>query len=202
MDAPWPEEDPEVALAAAELGEGLSPSAQIFVDRVRPVLERSCFSCHTDDERGGLRLDSRARMVQGGGRGPAIVPGNPEGSLLIAALRHEGADVQMPRNAPKLADREIEGFVEWIRSGAEWAEATAPLAIPRRTVSAEERAFWSVLPLTHAEPPTPRASEWARTANDRFVLAKMEEQGLAPVGPASKRQLIRRATFDLIGLPL
>lgn len=201
MDAPWPDEDPEVALASVELGGGLTPSAQIFVDRVRPVLERSCFSCHTDDERGGLRLDSRARILKGGGRGPAIVPGNPEGSLLIAALRHEGADVQMPRNAPKLADREIEGFAEWIRTGAEWAEAAAPIAIPRRSVGDGERAFWSFLPLVHAQPPTPRRPDWGRTDVDRFVLAKMEEHGLAPVGPASKRELIRRATFDLVGLP-
>jgi mono/diheme cytochrome c family protein len=200
MDAPWPEEE-ATAVVATVADNGLSPGARMFVDRVRPVLERSCFACHTDEERGGLRLDSRERVLQGGGRGPAVVPGNPEGSLIIAALRHEREDLRMPRNADRLTAHEIEGFVEWIRAGAEWADVAAPVAIPRRAITAEERSFWSFQPLTHAKPPAPRTEAWARTDIDRFVLAKLEEQGLTPVGPASKRQLIRRATFDLIGLP-
>ncbi len=205
MDAPWPEaaEGAEGAagtvLALAD--EGLSPGARLFVDKVRPVLERSCFSCHTDDERGGLRLDSRARMLQGGGRGPAIIPGNPEQSLVIAALRHEHEEVRMPRNADPLPNTEIQGFVDWIRAGAEWAETTAPLAIPRRAVTAAERDFWAFRPLAEPAVPDPGRSGWARNEIDRFVLAKMEEKGLAPLPAADRRRLIRRATFDLTGLP-
>ncbi len=200
MDAPWPEEAAEIVLAAATESDGLSPSAQIFVDRVRPVLEQKCFSCHTDDERGGLRLDSRDRVLAGGGRGPAVLPGNPEQSLLVAAVRHESADLQMPRNGDPLSEGEIEGIVEWIRSGAEWADVAAPLAIPRRGVTAEERSHWSFQPLAHPEVPAV-TSEWAETDIDRFVLAALQKQGLTPVGPADKRTLIRRATYDLIGLP-
>ncbi len=199
MEAPWPEEDPAVVTTVAD--EGLTPGAQLFVDRVRPVLERSCFTCHTSEERGDLRLDSRERILRGGSRGPAIIPGNPEESRLIAALRHEDADLQMPRNAEQLSDHEIEGFVEWIRAGAEWADVAAPVALPRRAITDEERAFWSFRPLTHPTVPTPETDGWAKTDVDRFVMAKLEEQGLAPVGPADKRRLIRRATFDLIGLP-
>jgi mono/diheme cytochrome c family protein len=201
MDAPWPDEAAEITFAASSPSSGLSPGARIFVDRVRPVLERSCFSCHTEDERGGLRLDSRERILQGGSRGTAVVPGNPEGSLLIRALRHQDPELRMPRNADKLSESEIAAFAEWIREGAEWAETTAPLAIPRRTVTAEERGFWSFQPLTHPEVPTVDDGGWARTDVDRFVLAQLRRQGMTPVGPATKRQLIRRATFDLIGLP-
>ena len=150
MDAPWPAEDPVAVTAAAN--QGLSLGALIFVDRVRPVLER-----------GGLRLDSRDRMLQGGGRGPAILPGNPEQSLLIAALRHESDDLQMPRNADPLTDREIQGFVEWIRAGAEWADVAAPIVLPRRAVTDEERGFWSFQGLTHPTVPALPSDEWAKT---------------------------------------
>ncbi|WP_420634361.1 PSD1 and planctomycete cytochrome C domain-containing protein [Candidatus Palauibacter sp.] len=221
MGAPWPEaastetgEAAEDAAAAvfASADEGLSPGARLFVDRVRPVLERSCFSCHTEGAPSGLRLDSREGILEGGSRGPAIIPGNPEQSLLIAALRHERDDLQMPKDAPQLNDAEIQGFVDWIRTGAEWAEVSAPLAIPRRVVTAAERGFWSFQPL--ARPPAPE-SQGQQPANDahaeahadahadidRFVLAALDEMGLEPLETADRRQLIRRATFDLTGLP-
>ena len=203
MDAPWPvvAEDAEAAAVVALADEGLSPAARLFVDKVRPVLERSCFTCHTDDERSGLRLDSRERMLQGGKRGPAIIPGNAEESLIIAALRRVNDDLQMPRDADQLPDSEIQGFIDWIQAGAEWAEITAPLAIPRRGVTAAERDFWSFRPLAEPAVPEPERSEWVRTDIDRFVLAKLEEKGLEPLELANRRQLIRRATFDLTGLP-
>ena len=203
MDAPWPEQTSEIVFAAAEVSAGLTPSAQLFVDRVRPVLEQKCFSCHTDDQSGDLRLDSREAMLAGGSRGPALVPGNAEGSLIVQALRHADTDLQMPRNSAKLSDGEIEGFVAWIQSGAEWAEAEAPLTIPRRTVTDTERAFWSFRPLGNPSVPTPNdgADDWARSPVDQFVLTKLQEQGLTPVGPADRRTLIRRATYDLTGLP-
>jgi len=203
MDAPWPEEAGPISFAAIEASAGVSPGAQIFVDRVRPVMEQKCFSCHTDDERGGLRLDSRERVLEGGGRGPAVIPGNPEESLLVQAIRHQHADLSMPRNGDRLSDAEIEGFVAWIREGAEWAEAAAPLVVPRRAVTDEERAFWSFRALHKPAVPTPSDSddEWGQTDVDRFVLAALQAQGLTPVGPADRRTLIRRATYDLIGLP-
>lgn len=200
MDAPWPADAPAITFAATETAGGLTPGARLFVDRVRPVLEQKCFSCHTDDERGGLRLDTRDRLLLGGTRGPAVVPGNPEASLIVAALRHESAELQMPRNGDKLSEGEIEGFVEWIRAGAEWADAEAPLSIPRRGVTDEERSFWSFQPLSRPEVPSVDG-DWARTDVDRFVLATLRGQGLAPVGPADDRALIRRATYDLTGLP-
>ena len=210
MGAPWPA---AVAEAGGEAGagvgagaavfamadEGLTPGARIFVDQVRPVLERSCFACHTENAPSGLRLDSREGMLEGGSRGPALIPGNPEQSLIITALRHERDDLQMPQDAPQLGDAEIQGFVDWIQAGAEWAEVDAPLAIPRRVVTAAERGFWSFQPL--ARPAAPEASDAAHADIDRFVLAALDAQGLEPLPPADRRQLIRRATFNLTGLP-
>jgi hypothetical protein len=204
MGAPWPESAPPIAMAVSVLGAGdggLTPAARIFVNKVRPVLEQKCFACHTNDERGGLRLDSRERILKGGGRGPAVIPGNPEQSLIIAALRHEREDLRMPRNAAKLSDAEIMGFVEWIAAGAEWANAVAPITVQRRAITKAEREFWSFRPHTETKVPTPATSGWARTDIDRFVLAKLEERRLTPARAADKRTLIRRATYDLIGLP-
>ena len=224
MGAPWPVAEAG-GQASGEVGtgtgasavsvmadEGLTPGARLFVDRVLPVMERSCFACHRENAPSGLRLDTREGMLEGGSRGPAMVPGNPEQSLLVAALRHERDDLQMPRDAPKLPDAEIQGFVDWIRAGAEWAEVDAPLAIPRRAATAAERAFWSFQPLARPAPPgmeiTPVAEGeeaaspgGAHAHIDAFVLAKLDELRLDPLPPADRRQLIRRATFDLIGLP-
>jgi hypothetical protein len=209
MGAPWPESSAGVSFAAAVASTGHSPSQRLFVDRVRPVLEQKCFSCHTDDARGGLRLDSREAVLAGGGRGPAVDPGNPEGSLLVAAIRHVDPDLEMPRNGDKLSEAEIEGFVAWIESGAEWAEAAGPLAVPRRAVTAEERSFWSFRPLRTTEPPPAGGSgesaedepAWAKTPIDRFIAMRHDEVGVRPVEAADRRELIRRATYDLTGLP-
>jgi mono/diheme cytochrome c family protein len=203
MGAPWPESAPPITVAASMAGggEGMTPGARLFVSKVQPVLEQKCFACHTSDERGGLRLDSRERILKGGGRGPAVIPGNPEQSLLIAALRHEREDLRMPRNAAKLSDAEIQGFVEWIQAGAEWAKAEAPIAVQRRATTKAEREFWSFRPHPVIKVPTPAKSGWAKTDIDRFVLAKLEQHGLTPARAADKRTLIRRATFGLIGLP-
>ena len=209
MDAPWPEvaepaEGAEGAGEAAVLAvadEGLSPGARLFVDKVRPVLESTCFSCHTDDESGGLRLDSRERMLQGGGRGPAIIPGNAEESLIIAALRHVNDDLEMPKDASRLSEAQIQGFADWIQAGAEWADVSGPVVVARRAVTEAERDFWSFRPLADPAVPDPERADWARNDIDRFVLAGLEEKGLEPLRQAERRELIRRATFDLTGLP-
>ena len=201
MGAPWPEAGPVPTAVASAAGRELSPGARRFRDQVRPVLERSCFACHAEDARSGLRLDSREGMLGGGVRGPAIVPGDPDRSLLMAAVRHERGDLRMPKDSDRLSETEIEAFAAWIDAGAEWPDPSAPVAIPRRVVTAAERGFWSFRPLAAPAVPRPARTDWARTDVDRFVLAKMEEKGLAPLGMADRRQLIRRATFDLTGLP-
>ena len=209
-------------VALVMLGVPVSAGAQsptdFFETRVRPVLAANCYACHTGLREGGLRVDSRPALLQGGVSGSAIVPGDPDGSLLVRAVRHQIEGREMPLGSEPLGPREVEGLVEWIRMGAPWPEAVAvattaasaagegpdpgaPVIIPRRVVTAAERGFWSFRPLAAPAVPRPARTDWARTDIDRFVLAKMEEHGLAPLGMADRRQVIRRATFDLTGLP-
>lgn len=223
--APRPESRLRLAtlIALATIGLPASAAAQtptdFFETRVRPVLAANCYACHTGVQSGGLRVDSREALLRGGASGPAIVPGDPEGSLLMRAVRHEIEGREMPRGGDALGARDVEGLGAWIRMGAPWPEAareaaavasaaaaeptdrSAPPAMPRREVTAAERDFWSFRPLAAPAVPAPSRTDWARTDIDRFVLAKLEEKGLTPLGPADRRQLIRRATFDLTGLP-
>jgi hypothetical protein len=185
-----------------------SPSADLefFEKKVRPVLDASCFSCHGPKKmRGGLRLDSRAALLRGGDSGPAVVPGQPEKSLLIQAIRYHKDDLRMPPKE-KLPDPVIRDLTTWVERGAHWpetvlAEGAGGMRAPGTPITEADRAFWSFRPV--ADPPLPavRDSNWPRKPLDRFILAKLEAKGLRPVAPASREALIRRVTFDLIGLP-
>jgi mono/diheme cytochrome c family protein len=199
--AQWPSQATEIVFDPQASIHALTPSAQLFVDEVRPVFEQVCFSCHAEDERGGLRLDSRERLLAGGQRGAAIVPGKPEESLLIAALRHEHGEIQMPKGRPKLSKETIDAFVLWIQSGADWAESDSTATLKKREVSDEQRAFWSFQPLEDPAIPEGSSSDWGATDIDKFVARMHDRQGLRPVGRASTRVLIRRASLDLTGLP-
>ena len=184
---------PLALLALAMLGlpasTGAQPPTDFFETRVRPVLAANCYACHARLQSGGLRVDSREALLEGGDSGPAIVPGDPDGSLLVRAVRHEIEGREMPRYADPLAARDVGGLVEWIRMGAPWPEAAlastsadagAAAATPRREVTADERAFWSFRPLALPAVPEPARADWARTDIDRFVLARLEEKGLTP----------------------
>ncbi len=179
---------------------------RFFETRVRPVLVERCFGCHGPESkmRGGLRVDSREALLKGGGRGPALVPGQPEDSLLVRALRHDG-ELQMPPRT-KLPPREIADLTTWVRLGAPWpgsraavvskAAGDAPAAI-----TPEQRSFWAFQPPRRPALPTVRDAGWVRSPVDAFVLAGLETKGLTPAPAADRRTLIRRATFDLTGLP-
>ncbi|PYR43792.1 MAG: hypothetical protein DMF93_02165, partial [Acidobacteria bacterium] len=168
---------PLVVGVAGEARQAAAPpaSGDFFEARIRPLLAANCYDCHTDQRMGGLRLDSR-----------------------------EALD-------------DVSALVEWVRAGAVWsaaparsasnaapaatpAAAAAPAA-PAYVIKPEQRAFWSFQPLRKPAPPRVAHESWPKTDIDRFVLAGLEQNGLAPVGPADKRTLIRRATLDLTGLP-
>ncbi|MFQ5730480.1 MAG: DUF1553 domain-containing protein [Planctomycetaceae bacterium] len=179
---------------------------EFFEKKVRPILVKRCFDCHAGDSvESKLHLDSRGGMLRGGLRGAAIVPGKPEKSLLILAIRHN-EELKMPAKS-KLPAAERKILTEWVKRGAVWPNSK-PVAPPTKTktkngplFTAEERAFWAFQrPRRPAVPPV-RNSAWARSPIDNFVLRELEQAGLSPAPAAGKRTLIRRVTFDLIGLP-
>jgi mono/diheme cytochrome c family protein len=161
-----------------------SDPAEFFETRIRPLLANNCFACHTNTRMGGLQLDSREHVLKGGNSGPAIVAGKPEESLLIRAVTQTHERLKMPPGG-KLKDAEIANLAAWIKAGAIW---------PERNSARPDKSFWAFQPVRN--PP-----KWTKNGIDRFVLAKLESRGLKPVRPADKRVLIRRATFDLTGLP-
>ncbi len=177
-----------------------------FETRIRPVLVENCYLCHgpqAEATGGGLRLDQREGLLHGGSRGPSVMPGSPGDSLLIEAMSYRDPGLQMPPSG-KLSDQQIADFVRWVQMGApdprqpDWAEEQDP----GRGIDLEQaRAFWSLQPIK--EPPLPEVDnpKWIRSPVDRFVLARLEKENLAPAPAATKRVLLRRVTFSLTGLP-
>jgi hypothetical protein len=179
-------------------------SPDFFETKVRPVLANNCYACHTNSALGGLRLDSREAMLKGGGRGAAIVPGDPEKSLLVTAIRQTDENLKMPQGG-KLKGDEIEDIVAWVKAGAVWPASATPTAAPSSNgayvIAPERRKFWSLQPIQDVQPPAVKDTRWPKSTIDKLVLAKLEKEGLKPVHPANKHDLLRRATLDLTGLP-
>ncbi len=177
--------------------------SEFFESRIRPLLAQKCYSCHTTSKLGDLRLDSREAMLKGGKSGPVLVPGKAEASLIFRAVTHADEKLKMPMAGERLAVREVADLRQWIDSGAAWPDESRIVKPAKAgfSISAEQRAFWSFQPLKKADPPQVRNDAWAKSAVDRFILAKLEEKGLAPAPAADKRVLLRRAHYDLTGLP-
>ena len=182
---------------AAELTRAQS---EFFENKVRPVLVNSCYKCHStksEKVKGGLLLDSREALLKGGETGPAIVPGNPEKSLLITAVRHTDENLQMPPKE-KLSDQQISDLATWIRMGA---------PDPRLATDAQKNwknpgeKHWAWQPVKKPAVPPVKDHGWSQTPIDKFIIAKLDEKGMKPNAIADKPTLIRRAYYDLIGLP-
>lgn len=166
-----------------------------FEAKIRPVLAGTCFRCHGDSKTGGnLRIDSREALLTGGDSGPAIVPGNPEESLLLKAITRKSDDVSaMPPEKDKaLRADQIADFTQWIKSGAPWPETTAKFVGEKH---------WAFEPVKDAPLPAITDTTWPKTSIDYFIRAKQEAAGVRPAPFADKLTLIRRATYDLTGLP-
>ncbi|NBV25060.1 MAG: DUF1549 domain-containing protein, partial [Proteobacteria bacterium] len=191
------------------IGHAANPTpAQIefFEKNIRPVLAAECYECHaTAKKKGGLALDTRDGLLKGGESGPAIVPGQPDASLLLQALRHTHPTLKMPKKGAQLDARVIAQFAEWIREGAADPRSGAPTAASMSSAWADTLAFrrqwWSFQPITRPAIPTPKNTAWSTNAIDRFLLTQMETHGLAPGPDADPRTLIRRLSFALTGLP-
>jgi len=184
----------------------LTPEHTEFFERkVRPVLVEFCYECHSAGAKkikGGLMLDSRAGVIKGGDTGAAITPGDPEASLLIRAIRHADPDLVMPKK--KLSSLAISDLEAWVRMGAPdpRAEDTVASAQAKSAIDWNKaRQWWSFRPLTAPSVPAVKQKRWPANDVDRFILARLEEKKLKPADDADKRVLIRRATFDLVGLP-
>ena len=196
-------------LCSVKLAFGFDSAAQgeFFETRIRPVLAEKCFSCHTDLKSGGLRADSRQGLLDGGLSGPAIIPGNAEDSLLIRTVSHTHDRLRMPLGQPKLKDQEIADLKAWVKMGAPWPALEVerlPLVSSKGktfVITPEHRRFWSFQPCHKPAVPTVSGKAWTKSSIDNFILAGLEKGGLKPVRPADKRVLIRRAYFDLLGLP-
>ncbi len=178
---------PAIVLLSAALSL-TAAEPEFFEMKVRPLLASKCYACHTKTEMGGLRLDSRDAILKGGSRGPALVPGDPEHSLLLSAVRRTRSDFKMPPSEP-LSKDEIAALEQWIASGADWPQAAS--------ASTQAREFWSFQPVRRPAVPEVASAK----PIDNFLLAKLSEAGLEPAPPADKRTFIRRLTFDLLGLP-
>jgi hypothetical protein len=174
-----------------------------FERYIRPLLAEECYSCHSSDTMamGELRLDSREGLLQGGSRGSAIAPGDPSSSLLVKAVSYTSLDLKMPPTG-KLSDDQIGHLEAWIRMGApDPRSATSPEIEEDGIDLAEGRQFWSLRPIGQPALPSVRNTDWVRTDVDRFVLARLEAEGLEAPPDVDRRTLLRRATFDLTGLP-
>ena len=172
-----------------------------FEKKIRPVLVEHCYRCHAADAkqiRGGLQLDTRAGIRQGGESGPAVVPNKADESLILAALRHE--DYEMPPDR-KLPAAVIRDFERWIEMGAPDPREGEVQQTKTTIDLAAGRKFWAFQPPQAHQPPAVKDKEWSYSDIDRFVLARLEAGMLRPTRDASRRALIRRAYFDLIGLP-
>ncbi len=197
----------ELAPPRAIAGEEEARDNEFFEKEVRPLLIQHCYKCHGElkEPKGGLTLTSREAVLKGGESGPAAVAGKSKESLLIAAVNHEG--LEMPPEGNKLNAAEIAKLTRWVERGLPWPK-TDPAALEhaRRAASAAQiaavrQSFWSFQPVRNPPLPAVKNVSWPQTPIDRFVLAEMEHRGLSPSPPADKRTLLRRLTFDLIGLP-
>src|SRR5262245_64688893 len=159
-----------VSAPAADVTKPDPAQVEFFEKSVRPVLATKCFGCHgPEKQKGGLRLDSRSSMMQGGDTGPAISPGDPKQSRLVEAIRY-GSDLQMPPKG-KLKDTEIHALTEWVKGGAYWPEpgrdAPRPAVAAPSTITDQDRAFWSFQPVRNPAIPAVSDSPRARPPHER-----------------------------------
>lgn len=195
-----------MALLISSLSAAPADNAEFFELKIRPILANRCSACHSSTAMGGLALNSRDAMLKGGKSGPAVVPGDPDHSLLIEAVRQTNDKVKMPMGQPKMPEAEVEALATWVKAGAIWpdsAKVGAPPATPgaKYVITPEQRKFWAFQPVVKPALPAVQNQAWVKNEIDRFVLHALEAKQLQPNGPATRRDLIRRAYFDLTGLP-
>ena len=196
-----------LAWGAARAADAPADGAEFFEKKIRPVFVEHCYECHSAGAkkiRGGLRLDTHAKFLEGGDRGALVKPGDAENSLLLEAINYRNPNLQMPKNG-KLPDAAIADLTTWVKKGAPWGKDDGPVVVapdkPAFDLQKRKQEHWAWKPIQRQEPPAVKDGAWARGPLDRFILAKLEEKNLSPAPPADTRTLVRRVYFDLIGLP-
>lgn len=189
---------------AARANELTPEQIDFFETQVRPVLVNHCAECHGEDvQEAGLRLDHRATAMKGSDVGPVIVPGDVEASRLVHAIRHQDEETQMPPDEALPAEA-VASLETWIRGGAHWPVLEGEGGLPPDPVSRTDEireTHWSFKPVGNPAPPILNGDNWSRRDLDRFIVRRLAEEGLTPSDEADRGTLIRRAYFDLIGLP-
>ncbi len=193
----------QLALSLPVFAADASPGANEFFERrVRPVLVGHCYPCHSTTakkNKGGLQLDTREGLLKGGDSGPALIPGDPEKSLFIRAVRQTDEHLRMPPKE-KLSSTQIADLAAWVKAGAPDPRVASSAA--KYGMSLEEgRRFWSFRPVQKPPVPAVKDTSWPRTPVDAYILARLEAAGVSPAPQADRRTLLRRVTFDLTGLP-
>jgi Protein of unknown function (DUF1553)/Protein of unknown function (DUF1549)/Planctomycete cytochrome C len=194
-------------IAVADVGDSLATDpagAAFFEAKVRPLLSARCLECHgpVGEPKGRLRLDSREGVLTGGDTGPAASPGKLDESLLVSAIHYADKPKMPPKG--KLPVEEIDILERWVALGLPWPSSSVTAGAPKPgefKITDEQRRFWSFLPVRAVEPLSVRRADWPTNPIDRFILARLEKEGLDPSPQADRATLIRRATFDLTGLP-
>jgi len=190
----------------ADHAEKMVQGLAVFKTHVKPIIEAKCLRCHGGKKvEADFDLSDREGLLKGGQTGVAVVPGKSRESQLVKLIQH-AKEPHMPEASPKLADAAIAKIIEWIDLGAPYDNALVATKLKgkpwtERVLPVSAKAWWAFEPLAKLAPPAVKNGAWARTPIDRFILAKLEDAKLAPNASASKAQLIRRAYFDLIGLP-
>jgi hypothetical protein len=182
---------------------GAAEDKALFEKEIQPILKANCLKCHGEGKvRGGLSLMSRAGLLKGGDTGPAFSKDKPEDSLLLQAINHSD-NLKMPPKG-KLSLKEIEALTRWLKVGAPWPESGAAVVETERKerqITDEDRNYWAYRPMKRPITPAVKNKDWIRNPIDAFILSRLEEKGLSPAAPADKVALIRRAYYDLTGLP-
>ena len=182
-----------------------SPRTDFFEKKIRPILMDNCYKCHSPAGgkiKGGLNLTSRENLLKGGENGPSVVPGHPDSSKLIEAIHWTNKDLQMPPKT-QLPASAIADLEKWVQMGVPWGGGDLKGTVGPTLANYDKlrQTHWAWQPLRTPKAPAVKDIGWATTDVDKFVLAKMEQNGLHPVGQADKYELLRRVTFDLTGLP-
>lgn len=178
---------------------------EFFEKKIRPILVENCYTCHSAETKpsGGLRVDDLNGLLSGGNTGPAILAGDPDGSLFLQRIVHKDPKKLMPKEGDKLTEAQVADLRTWIQDGVAWPRERIPPSLTRANPEFDKlkKNHWAWQPLNQPKVPAVKEKNWAQGDVDRFVLAKLEEKDLAPVADADRVTLIRRVTYDLTGLP-